>query len=121
VADARQKLQQKGYTLKEGDSVASDTVPAGSVVGQTPEGDTPAAKGSPITVRISSGPGDVDVPKLIGINITKAQKELEKIGLKPTLRWVELAETPTMVVLNQKPAAGQKIKPGSEVQLTVCR
>ena len=83
--------------------------------------DTASAKGSTVTVQISSGPGDIDVPKLIGINVTKAQKDLETLGLKPTLRWVELAETQTMVVLNQKPAAGQKVKPGSEVQLTINR
>jgi beta-lactam-binding protein with PASTA domain len=32
-----------------------------------------------------------------------------------------MAETPTYVVLNQKPAAGDKVKPGTEVVLTVCR
>jgi beta-lactam-binding protein with PASTA domain len=31
-----------------------------------------------------------------------------------------MAETQTNVVLSQNPAAGQKVKPGSEVQLTVC-
>jgi serine/threonine-protein kinase len=121
VAEAKQKLEQKGFTLKEGESVAHATLPAGSVISQTPEGDTASAKGSAITVQLSSGPGDIDVPKLIGINVTKAQKDLEKLGLKPMVRWIEMAETQTMVVLNQKPAAGQKVKPGSEVQLTVNR
>jgi len=121
LADAKEKLGKQGFTLKEGESVAHASIAAGSVVSQTPEADTASAKGSAITVQLSSGPGDVDVPKLVGINIGKAQKDLEKLGLKPALRWVELAETPTMVVLAQKPAAGQKAKPGSEVQLTVCR
>jgi hypothetical protein len=31
-----------------------------------------------------------------------------------------MAETQTNVVLDEKPAAGQKVKPGSEVHLTVC-
>ncbi len=121
LADAKAKLEKQGFTLKEGDRIAHATIPADSVISQAPEADTASAKGSAITVQISSGPGDVDVPKLIGINITKAQKDLEKLGLKPVLRWVELAETPTMVVLSQKPAPGQKAKPGSDVQLTVCR
>jgi beta-lactam-binding protein with PASTA domain len=121
AAEAKQKLEQKGYTLKEGEGIAHATIPAGSVVNQSPEGDAAAAKGSAITVQLSTGPGEIDVPKLIGISVTKAQKDLEKLGLKPMVRWVELAETPTMVVLSQKPAAGQKLKPGGEVQLTVCR
>ena len=61
------------------------------------------------------------MPKLVGVNFAKAQKDLEELGLKPLVRWVELAETPTMVVLSQKPAGGQKLKPGGEVTITVCR
>lgn len=121
LADAKQKLELQGYKLEDGGSVAHATAPAGSVIEQTPAAEARAAKGSAITVKLSSGPGDVEVPKLLGVNVGKAQKEIEKLGLKPAVRWVELAETPTMVVLNQKPAAGQKLKPGSEVQITVCR
>jgi eukaryotic-like serine/threonine-protein kinase len=121
LSAAKQKLEQLGYQVKEGDGIASATVPAGSVLAQSPEAETPALKGSPVTLQLSTGPGEVDVPKLIGVNVTKAQKEIEKLGLKPMVRWVELAETPTMVVLSQKPAAGQKLKPGAEVQVTVCR
>ncbi len=121
VPEATEKLKQAGYTLKVGDAVAHATAPKDSIVSQDPNADAEVKKGETVTVQLSSGPGEAPVPKLIGFPIGKAQKELEKLGFKPTVRWVELAETPTMVVLNQKPAAGEKVKPGSEVQLTVCR
>jgi serine/threonine-protein kinase len=91
------------------------------VVSQSPEADKGSAKGSEVTLVLSSGPGDVEVPKLNGHHVASAQKQLEKIGLVPVVRWVDLAETPTMVVLSQKPAAGEKQNAGGEVVLTVCR
>jgi beta-lactam-binding protein with PASTA domain len=121
LPEATEKLKQAGYTLKVGDAVAHESVPKDAVVSQDPNPDAEVKKGETVTVQLSSGPGEAAVPKLVGFPIGKAQKELEKLGFKPTVRWVELAETPTMVVLSQKPAAGEKVKPGSEVQLTVCR
>ena len=67
------------------------------------------------------GPGDVEVPKIVGLSLKKAKTDVEKLGLKAAVRWVSLAETDTYVVLSQKPAAGQKLKPGSDVQMTVNR
>jgi serine/threonine-protein kinase len=121
VPEATQRLEQKGYTLAVGGTIANATVALGHVFDQAPKADTAQAKGSTVTVQISGGPGDIEVPKVVGVALTKAQADLEKLGVKPVVRWVAMAETPTYVVLNQKPAAGQKVKPGTEVQLTVCR
>jgi len=113
-------LGQQGYRA-ESVAVASAEVAAGIVVDQSPKAEAPAPKGSLVTVRVSSGPGEVEVPKLMGVSISAAQKTLEELGVKPVVRWVALAETATHVVLSQKPAAGEKVKPGSEVVLTACR
>ncbi len=121
VAEATQRAEAKGFAIKVGGTVPSPTVAQGNIVDQSPAADAQASKGATLVVQLSSGPGDVEVPKLIGVQINKAQEELQKIGLKPVVRWVELAETQCYVVLSQKPAAKEKLKPGSEVQLTVCR
>lgn len=121
LTEATDKLKSAGYTLKLGETVAHPTVSKDAVIAQDPAADTELKKGESVTVQVSSGPGELQVPKLVGMAIGKAQKELEALGFKPTVRWVALAETPTMVVLSQKPAAGEKLAPGSEVQLTVCR
>jgi serine/threonine-protein kinase len=119
VADATQKLDQRGYSIVVGSTVASSTVPPGAIVEQSPTADTALAKGASVTVQVSGGPGDVPVPKLMGLGLTIAKTNLEKAGLKAAVRWVSLAETATYVVLNQKPAAGEKVKPGEEIELTV--
>jgi len=121
VPDATQKLEQKGFTLAVGGTVANATIAVGHIFEQAPKADTALAKGSTVTVQVSTGPGDVLVPKLVGVSLTQAKTDLEKLGVKAVVRWVALAETPTYVVLGQKPAAGEKVKPGSDVQLTVCR
>jgi serine/threonine-protein kinase len=121
VAEATTRVEQKGYTFRVGGTVPDATVAPGLVIDQTPKAETAQAKGSVVTVQVSSGAGDIEVPKLIGVGLTQAKTDLEKLGLKPVVKWVAMAETPTYVVLNQKPAAKEKAKPGSEVQLTVCR
>jgi serine/threonine-protein kinase len=119
VADATKLLEQRGYSIVLGTNVASDKVPQGSIVEQVPKADTALAKGGSVTVQVSAGPGDVPVPKLMGLGLTVAKANLEKVGLKPAVRWVSMAETATYVVLNQKPAPGEKVKPGGEIELTV--
>jgi len=121
VPEATQRLEQKGFTLAVGGTIANATVALGHILDQAPKADTAQAKGSTVTVNVSGGPGDVEVPKVIGVGLAKATADLEKLGVKVAVRWVAMAETPTYVVLNQKPAAATKVKPGSEVQLTVCR
>ncbi len=121
VAEATQRLEQRGYTIQVGPTIPSETVASGSIVSQSPKAEEPHAKGGAVSVQVSSGPGDVQLPKLVGIGVNQAKADLEKLGLKPVMRWVDMAETPTYVVLNQKPAAGEKVKPGTEVQLTACR
>jgi serine/threonine-protein kinase len=121
VAEATQRLDQKGYRLQVGASIASADAGAGLILDQSPKADTAQAKGATVTVQVSIGTGDVEMPKLLGVGLTQAKSDLEKLGLKVVMRWVAMAETPTYVVLNQKPAPGEKVKPGGEVQLTACR
>jgi hypothetical protein len=33
------------------------------------------------------------------------------------VRWVSLAETPTFIVLNQKPKPNEKVKPGTKIEV----
>jgi serine/threonine-protein kinase len=121
VAEATQRVEQRGYSLQLTATVPDATVAHGLVIDQTPKAETPHVKGGTVTVRVSSGPGEFELPKFVGVAYAQAKTDLEKLGVKPVVRWVSMAETATYVVLNQKPAAGEKVKPGSEVHLTVCR
>jgi serine/threonine-protein kinase len=119
-AEAKQRLEQHGY---QGDDVMvpSESVQQGLVVEQAPKADVALAKGGVVKVQVSSGQDVVEVPKLVGNPIAQAQATLEKLSLKPIVRWISQGETPAYVVLSQKPAAAEKVKPGTEVTLTVCR
>lgn len=120
VADAKQQLDQRGYS---GDvaMIPSDKVDLGIVVDQAPKADVVLAKGSVVKLQVSSGPDIVPVPKVIGTSITEAQKTLDKLNLKSVVRWISQGETPTYVVLSQKPLPDEKVKPGTEITLVACR
>lgn len=120
TADATRKLDERGY-LSELATVTSDAVAPGIVLDQVPKANVALPKGGTVRIQVSNGPDVIEVPKLIGTSITEAQKALEKLKLKAVVRWISVGETPTYVVLNQKPAAAEKVKPGTEVQLTACR
>jgi serine/threonine-protein kinase len=121
LSEATAKVEQRGFSLHLAGSVPDNTVDAGLVVDQLPKSEAPQAKGGTIEVHLSGGPGEVELPKLVGVGVMQAKTDLEKLGMKPVIRWVAMAETPTYVVLGQKPAAGEKVKPGADVQLTACR
>jgi serine/threonine-protein kinase len=117
LADATKRLEEKGFKLQAGEPVANANVPEGQVVSQVPPADTPAEKGKVVAVQVSAGAAEVAVPKVMGLSIGNAKTALEKVGLEGEVRWVSLAETPTFVVLNQKPRPNDKVKPGSKVEL----
>ena len=121
AAEARVLLEKDGFKLEVGEPMADPQVPAGKIVKQGPQADTPYERGRSVLVQLSSGPGEVQMPKLAGLGLNKAKEELEKIGLKPQVSWVSRAETATFAVLGQKPAAGEKVKTGADVELVVNR
>ncbi len=119
--EAKKRLASEGYTLQVAGTVSDAEVPQGRIARQMPAAEEPYVKGAAVTVQLSKGPADVEVPKLIGQPYEKAKKEAESLGLKVTVAWVGLGETPTYVVLNQAPAAGTKLPPEGEIRITVNR
>jgi serine/threonine-protein kinase len=118
VVDATKHLEDKGYKLQASAPVANATVPEGQIISQAPPAETPLEKGKTVTVQVSAGAEDVAVPKVTGLSTKNAQAALEKLGLDSEMHWVSMAETPTYVVLNQKPKPAEKVKPGTKVELT---
>jgi serine/threonine-protein kinase len=121
LGEATQRVEQRGFHIQVGATMPSPDAGPGLILDQTPKPDTAQPKGSTVIVQVSSGAGDIEMPKLVNVGINQAKTDLEKLGLKVAIRWVAMAETPTYVVLYQKPAPGEKLKPGGEVTLTACR
>jgi serine/threonine-protein kinase len=120
LADAVKRLEDRGYSVQVGTAIADEKVPVDVIVRQLPKPDTAYAPPGIVVVQPSAGPAAVELPKLLGMGVTAAKTKLEGLGLKANVQWVAMAETDTNIVLGQNPAAGQKVKPGSEVKLTVC-
>jgi serine/threonine-protein kinase len=120
LAEAVKRLDERGYSVQVGPAIADEKVPVDVIVRQLPKADAAYAQPGIVVIEPSAGPADVELPKFTGMGITIAKTRIEELGLKAIVHWVGMAETATNVVLSQSPASGQKVKPGSEVQLTVC-
>jgi beta-lactam-binding protein with PASTA domain len=114
-------LAQAGFTMKLGEPIVSAELAEGKVVSQSPGADTALEKGGTVTVQVAAPPKVVDVPSLLGMGYAAAKTKLEGMGLKAQIVWLSLAEQQAFIVINQKPAAGEKLKPGEEVKIYVNR
>lgn len=121
VAAATERLKQHGYAIDVGAPVADASSAVGVIVSQAPAVDAPLGKGGVVVVHASSGPGEIMVPKLIGLKKELAEEKIAELGLKPATKWLSLAETVSHVVLKQEPSPGQPLKPGEEVALFINR
>jgi beta-lactam-binding protein with PASTA domain/tRNA A-37 threonylcarbamoyl transferase component Bud32 len=93
----------------------NDTVPAGVVVSQSPERGT-ADKNSVLKLVVSKGPPLVEVPDLVGANVTDAQNALAALGLGASVQQIPAGPG---TVRSQSPGGGEKIPKGSAVTLYV--
>src|SRR6185369_770727 len=121
LSEATALLAPLCYKLEQAEPLADPQVPKGSIVSQLPAAAAPQETDKPVIVRVSAGPGEIEVPKLLGQGLEKAKSQAKELGLSLKIQWTEIGETPTFVVLAQNPVAGKKIKPGEAVTVTINR
>jgi len=120
LAEATVLLERGGYKIFIGPQMPSDNVPEGRVVKQEPAAGTSYEEGRTVVINFSSGPEAKEVPKVIGMNVNRAKEMLEKAGFKVgSTRWAYNEDYSPYIVLQQQPAAGDKAKPGTAVDLVV--
>jgi eukaryotic-like serine/threonine-protein kinase len=116
---ARTILQDAGFSVG-GPLYVTSTQPSGIVIGENPPGDTKADHGSAVTLTVSSGPGNVSVPPVLGDPVNQAKRVLTKQGLKVGSTFTESSQTiPAGDVIDTNPAAGVSVQVGSAVTLIV--
>jgi hypothetical protein len=96
----------------------SNTVPADSVISQSPSAGTMVYAGCPVNLVISSSPcgGQVTVPNVMGMTESQAASAITSAGLTVGTKWYGESDTvPAGYVMGQDPAAGTPIAPGSEL------
>jgi beta-lactam-binding protein with PASTA domain/predicted Ser/Thr protein kinase len=92
----------------------------GTVVDQSPTGGEQVARGSTVTLSVSSGPDTVPIPDLKGDSIDEARTLLTSLGLKiGTSTQVDNSDVDKGKIVSTDPASGQTIAVGSAVNLNV--
>jgi serine/threonine-protein kinase len=116
---AQQTLEDAGFkvTVQKRESSFEEE---GLVIGQNPQGGTSVEVGSGVTITVGTGPSTVEVPSLYGNTPDQAAGILEEVDLELG----EQTEAPSNEVaegqiIEQQPAAGAAVQPGSEVSVTV--
>lgn len=120
VADATRALTEAGYRVEQ-QPVNDDVVEKGLVASQLPDAGVALAREQTVVLRVSQGAALVEVPRVISSAAGKATKSLEELGLVAKIRWVNLAETWSGVVLSQTPEPGEKVEKGSSVEIVINR
>ncbi|MFF0271108.1 Stk1 family PASTA domain-containing Ser/Thr kinase [Kribbella sp. NPDC004536] len=114
--DARETLRNLGFTVARSTQY-DEKVPEGNVISQTPNSGTLFAKDK-VTLVVSLGPPLVDVPNVKKKTTAEAQQILTAAGFQ-----VSVQKAPFNLGLNivaaQNPGAGQKVKPGTTIVITV--
>jgi serine/threonine-protein kinase len=119
-ADAEQQLKDAGFKSKV-EQQFSDTVKKGSVISATPTVGTLIERGTTVTLTVSKGKEQVDVPNLTGETEDDARSAIEGAGLRVgTVTREESSEDPGTVI-GQSPSAGKTLAKGSAVDLTVAK
>lgn len=118
---ARLVLREAGFRVGGVDSVASLTTP-GTVLATRPGLGVVRRPGELVTLVVSRGPADIQVPTLRGLTRAQAEDRLEALGL--LVGYVRTADRPGArpgVVLEQRPNPGVRLPRRSRVDLTLAR
>lgn len=115
--DAFNALTAAGFKVEKSYEY-SDSVDAGKVISQSPNGGT-AASGSKVTIVISQGQKSVDVPNVLGQAEEKAQNTLASAGLKVAIEEAHSDAVEVGKVIKQSIAGGKTVPAGTTVTITV--
>ncbi|MBQ1484563.1 MAG: Stk1 family PASTA domain-containing Ser/Thr kinase, partial [Eubacterium sp.] len=118
--EAEAKLKELGLVIAKGEDISSADIEQGRVVSQMPVKDTNVKKGKTITVRLSSGPGEIEVPDLTNMTFDEAKAALEALGLKIINGGDTFSETIEKgKIANQSPKALEMAKNGEAVTVYI--
>ena len=115
-ADAEADLKAAGLKVKV-NPVFHDTVAAGTVVSQKPDGEVLVEVGYTVTIEVSKGPEVILVPDVRGKTKDEAEQLIRDAGLTPKVTYVESPDDG--IVINQFPIPGASAKRNDIVEIEV--
>ena len=115
---AQATLTDAGFRVETTEQPSED-VPEGAVVSQTPQAGVEAARNTVVRLVISSGPERPTVPNVVNQAEGDARAAIQGEGLQ-----VEAGDSPSSTipagnVIEQNPAPGTEVEPGSVVRILI--
>ncbi|MGY4098097.1 Stk1 family PASTA domain-containing Ser/Thr kinase [Nocardia sp. R16R-3T] len=107
---AQDSLQKLGFTVAI-QQKADNKVATGNVISTQPLGGSRVDKGSTITVQVSTGPAQVQIPRLDGMTQEQAEQQLNANGLRmdPNVQRKASSAQETDKVIGTDPSAGSRV------------
>jgi serine/threonine-protein kinase len=113
-------LQGQGFAVAK--RLVDSNQPAGVVVDSDPKPGSSVAPGSSITLLVSKGPKEQQVPSVENLDVDTAKGILQDSGFKSKIVYQDTTDgSLDGVVITQSPSAATKAPPGTVVTLTVGR
>lgn len=117
VKDAEEMLTREDLKFEEM-YFNTDDVKVNVVMVQKPEADTVVRKGDTVMLSVSSGPSQLTMPDVMGMNVEEAKALLKSYGFLPDFERVINGEYPTDTVVSQTPVANEKVDKDTPVSIS---
>ncbi len=118
-ADAQRLILAEGLAVGDVTEAPDDKIQRGDVIEQSPDPNTPLDAGSEVDLTVSSGLPQTTVPRLIGLSLDEAARELREAGLKLGEEKRVPSDRDRGQVTQADPAEGDTVAVGTEVDVEV--
>ena len=117
---ARQILEDQHLRVTVAETFDA-SVPVGVVVSQTPEAGTTVKEERTITIYVSKGGEEMEMPNLRGLKQSDAIDRLQQMGLRLGSAYETFSDEDSGTVISQDPRSGTRISKGQSVDITVSK
>ena len=117
---ARQILEDQHLRVTVAETFDA-SVPVGVVVSQTPEAGSTVKEERTITIYVSKGGEEMEMPNLRGLKQSEAIDRLQQMGLRLGSAYETFSDEDTGTVISQDPRSGTRISKGQSVDITVSK
>jgi eukaryotic-like serine/threonine-protein kinase len=115
---AEARLRDEGFGVSVTEQESDET--EGDVISQSPAAGTELTRGETVTITVSTGRPQVDVPDVIGMNERSASSRLRSAGLEPVTQERTVTDpAQDGVVVEQRPGAGTQVDRGRQVVIVI--
>lgn len=122
VTEAEAELSQAGLVMNIIAYQSDTTIEKDNIISQDPAKDRKVKKGREIKVVVSQGSELVKVPDLQGVTVSDANIRLQNVGLQSgTVEEHYDDKYSQGLIISQDPGYGQKVQPGTKVNMMVSK